>query len=260
MRYGLIIGLLLLLGIGEYAFLELAPLPPERRAAKVERFTRNLPIVKQVKDRDNLRRVKEAFARDDDSVLEIKGSSREISWSSPDELWSAYQRGDHNAGFKVAQLRSEEKARTQLTEVRARAPHGSTWDRIRYYSLSRISYDDADRVEALSLMRADSSATAQWYLAFLFNERRMDPWSVDGLVLSVRRIREDLHYPGITTDEIHRWSQRDRHHVSRIHEAYVNHVPEAVEAVSRLKTEFHIDLTEMLANWNGGHFEHPPSP
>jgi len=65
MRYSLIIAALLLAGIGEYVYVEIAPFPKERRAAKIEQ----LPVVRLFVAHADRQRVKAAFARSEDGTI-----------------------------------------------------------------------------------------------------------------------------------------------------------------------------------------------
>lgn len=126
MRYGLILTILLLLGLAEYAAFEYAPLSSGQRKAKLER----LPIVKQFLEREDLRRAQEHIEHR--GYLEFTSSRDSIRWSSLDAFREDYRNG----------------ARLALPEVQKGARGGSPWDRLSYYFTARYSWDEADWEEA----------------------------------------------------------------------------------------------------------------
>ena len=196
MRYGLLFGILLLLGIGEYAFVEFAPLPPQRRMAKLER----VPVIKHF----------------------IKNPA--------------------------------EKAASDFPDTRRRALNGSTWHKVSYYLMSPHFGSSTDSVEAEALLKADTTALAQFYLEMLMSPQRTSPFSEDGLVLTARMIVEDLHPPDMSNEDVHKYASQDSVRLAQIVNAAQNGNPEAKEVMTRLKRDHHVDLESILSNWNGGHF------
>ena len=256
MKYSIIAGFLLLFGIGEYAFVELAPLAPERRMDRFQQF----PVVKQVVDLENRRLVNDAFERDQDGVL-VHATSRDTTrWASADELWKDYKNGNFKARIKIREIKRFDEMEEGLEQARQRALEGSTLHKIDYAILARATSNEQERTRAEDLLEEDSSATAQWFWNVMIRPQRVSPTSAEGMTLMVRRMVEDLHHPDWPDAPYHKYASQDSMRLVHISEAASRGESAADSVVTQLRQDYGIDLDSVLANWNGGHFEHPAIP
>lgn len=252
MRYSLIIAALLLAGIGEYVYVELAPFPPERRQAKIEQ----MPIVRLFVAHADRQRVKAAFARSEDGTI-LRANRRDtVRWESPDAFWEDFQAGKYMARFQLLDIRNEQKARRMLPEARRKALEGSTPHMHDYLLLSKQTKQPEEEARAIELLQADSTAFAAYFLAFMGpEENRVTPFTAEWMILIVRYLHEDLHHPDWPGEMFHKAAEHDSTYFARILNASESEDYESVEAVTRLRDDYNIDLYHWLANWNGGHIE-----
>lgn len=256
MRYSILVGILLLFGIGEYAFVELVPLAPERRMARFQQF----PVVKQVVDLENRRLVRDAFDQDEDGII-IHATSRDTTrWTSAESLWQDYREGNLQARRKLHEIRNSAEMQAQLEEVRPKALKGSTSHKIDYWILSRALESEKDYQQAEILLRTDTSATAQWYWSIFTRPQRVSPSSVEGMTLMVRKMMEDLHHPDWPDAEYHKYSSKDSTRLVHILKEATHGESAADSVVTRLRDDYGIDLAAVIANWRNGHFENPSMP
>jgi hypothetical protein len=90
----------------------------------------------------------------------------------------------------------------------------------------------------------------------LIAPQQIKPYSEEGMILSVRRMSEDLHHPDYPDTDFHRFATQDSAFLQGILTAAYYGSPFAASVRDRLLTEHGVDIRDMLANWNGGHIEH----
>ena len=79
------------------------------------------------------------------------------------------------------------------------------------------------------------------------------------MVLFARYVAEDLHNPELPEGQHHDSAEHDSTHLARILNRAEGGDFVAVEAVTQLREDYDIDLYDMIARWNGGHFERDPT-
>lgn len=87
----------------------------------------------------------------------------------------------------------------------------------------------------------------------MIGETLVEPWSPEGIVLQVCRIKEDLHHPSILASEKYADANSDSMAIASFLGASEDGDPSAMEADRILKEEYGIRMQDMLTNWNGGH-------
>lgn len=241
MRYGLIISLLLLFGLSEYAFVEYYPLQPHQREAKFKR----LPLVRNVVQKQTRAIVRDAFKHDDDGVLWLVLEGDSTSWTSPSDLWNAYQDKDRMARRKVLKLENAQESRDAIPYLRQQALDGDTFARIWYYSIASHSWDPEEKDRARELLAQDSTATAAWYLA-MWSEPKMDTTSKEYLLLSARMNLENLRPANLTEEQAAIQAQKTKTLVEQLYATSKTGDANAVWVVEQLETEYGIDLSARL--------------
>lgn len=247
MRIFLILGVILLLGIGEYAFVTIAPHPPERRKAELQQ----MPVVRQFVSNANRERIKAAFERSEEGALVRSNDQDTIRWESPEEVWKDFKAGSFMAIRLVHELRVWEKAHAMLPEAREKAQDGTPWQKYNYLALAQY-LDAAEVGHAREMLKADSSATAAYLAAFLHPEEKRFPMhSTEGMVLHALYVAEDLYNPGLTDDQRQDVAAYDSTLLARILTGAEAGQQAAIDALTQLRNDHGIDVNHLVTTKRG---------
>lgn len=255
MRYSLIIAAIFLLGIGEYAFVELAPLNKQQRKERLERF----PIFKHIVHYDDYRMIREAFRHDQGALVEYPSGQVDTVWTSSSDLFDAFVRRNVIAEMKVKQLRKAQENRELLPRDRRLAELGSTWHKAMYMHRSSDSYDESDTINARRLLEADTTATGAWFSEYFRADPQLDFDSSNGIVLWTRYLLEDMHHPDDSAEETHAHDDQLLALLSEFVQRSQDGDPAAVEGLDLLSSEYGIELPDVIANWKSIRSHHPSS-
>jgi len=174
--------------VGEYAFVEFYPLSPSARKHKFEK----LPIVSSIVEASQLRTIREDFARH--GAVTVKYRGEDYRFSDADHLMEAKRSGDTAA--RMAANRSLYRAHVadRIDETREQAELGSTNAMFAYYQNATLLNRQSDAEHARQLLENSGKDSARWYLDVML-DKRVDPLSREGLLLAAKAYIEYCDEP-----------------------------------------------------------------
>lgn len=211
MRYGLIISLFVLFGIGEYAFVEYYPLEPYRRVQKFER----LPVVKQIVVAKEKALVEKAFASDDDGILSVGIGKTTKVWRSVEQWSQDRKTGDRWASSLADRLKFQAQAKASFTAEGGFKLPVHPMDHLGYYMAATSLGDAKITNDVLERWRSDTTATARWTYKMYF-EKSLNIESKEGMLLTAQASIENMRHPRISKQWFEQQTQQNQNTLDTI--------------------------------------------
>ena len=191
MKYGLIVLVMAVFGMGEYAFVEYHPLQPHQRVYKFQK----LPIVKQIVLHQEEELVRKAIEGSEDGSLPISYGGERISWTLVWEWKQARKKGIKLRKWAVRHLREIKKAKSNLPRMIEQAEGDDPSAAAQIFWTAKMLGDAELKEKAVSLLRDHPTPIEKFYYQLFTSAPDNSRNGVDSALMHTRVAIENLRSP-----------------------------------------------------------------
>lgn len=203
MKAGIIVLVMAVLGLGEYAFVEYYPLSPERRVQKVQK----LPIVRSFVKAEELRVIRTAIEESDSGYVSVLRDGELRKWDDAKKLYADAKEGNRAARTVLGRIRTTEKYKVPLEKLRSEAEAGDPLAMMTLYLVGKSRSNTKEMERAVELLEAHESALAQSILYQTIGRAGQMP-DREALLLFSRVAIENYRRPGTSDLEYEKQTQQ----------------------------------------------------
>jgi len=237
MKYGLIVLIMAVFGIGEYAFVEYYPLQPHQRVTKFQK----LPIVKQIVLHQEEELVRKAIEGSEDGSLPISYGGDRISWTSVEEWRQARKKGDQAANWAVRHLRDIKQAKSNLPRMIEQAAGGDPSAAAQIFWTAKMLGDAELKEKAVSLLRDHPTAIGKFYYQLFTSAPDSSKNGVDSALMHTRVAIENWRSPFASDAQFKLQTAQNANSITLLQQNAASGNEDTVWIVEQLKAEGLLD-------------------
>ncbi|MDA1029531.1 MAG: hypothetical protein O3B41_10845 [Bacteroidetes bacterium] len=233
MRYGLIAVLVVVFGLGEYAFVEYYPLHPYQRLAKFQ----ELPIVKQFVIHQEADLVRKAIEGSEEGSISTGYGDDTVTWTSVEEWRQARKNGDQAAKWAVRHLRDVEKAKENLPALILQAEAGDPSAAYQVVWTAKMLDDAQLKEEALSRLKDHPTTIGKYFYHRFTAAPDSSKNGIDSAIWFMRVAIENWRSPFITDEQFKLQTDHHANSIAVLRKNAETGNVEAIWMVDQLKAE-----------------------